>query len=104
MNSSIASNTSEYEIIEISSSIGTKQIRLKNNSNDEIVNQWTFQWEKFKQNNKVWTFAYSQIKTPENVCEAARAWGGETILVSRSESYIRETLKLCGELISIVKN
>lgn len=88
---------------EVAESLGSKNIRLKYNSNDFIVNQWSFQWTKFNGPDGLWSFAYSQIKSPSDVCIAANQWGGGVTLLTQSEHVRSDVLAECGELIAEVR-
>lgn len=100
----LESNSSPEIIKEISAAIGTKQIRLEYDNHDFIVNQWAFQWNKYDANKKVWSFAYSQISNPHDVCMAANAWGGQVTLLTTSPQIETQVLSLCGKSIAEVRN
>ena len=92
----------DQTIPEIASSLGKKYIRLGYDGNDFITNQWVFQWEKYKNESPIWSYAYSTIQSPDDVCSAAGTWGGGVTLFTRDESVLIETLEKCGPLISEV--
>lgn len=86
---------------EIANSIGSKEIRLKYNSNDYLVNQWVFQWEKFKSKYQIWPYAYSLVNTPKDVCDIASIWGKDTRLLSNDSKIIEEVAQTCGQELII---
>lgn len=88
------------ELEEISSALNMKQVRLAYGDNDFIVNQWVFQWLKFKNQPPVWTYAYSLIKSPHDVCSLASAWGGEVTLLTRDDEVMKQARQECGQLLA----
>lgn len=94
--------TNSKTIDEIASSIGTKQVRFDFNSNDFLVNQWTFQWKKFDVNKNVWPYAYSQILSIDDVCDVAEDWEGGVTLLTKSKGIKNQVLNICGSYITSV--
>lgn len=88
----------------IEQALGNKEIRLQYDSNDYIVNQWVFQWKKYSSDTKIWTYAYSLIQAPEDVCSAAAEWGGNVSLLTKSETVEKAVLSQCSDLISTIVN
>lgn len=87
----------------IAETVGTKTIRLNYDTNDFIVNQWAFQWASHHNGtDSIWSFAYSLIKSPADVCAAAKTWDGGVTLLTKSQSDRDAVLAQCGELISEV--
>lgn len=84
--------------------VGERSIRLEYDENDFLVNQWVFQWASAHNgSDSIWSFAYSQIKTPEDVCAAAASFGGEVTLLTRSQDIESAVMQNCGDLISGVR-
>lgn len=90
-------------IEEIADSIGTKQVRFDFNENDFLVNQWTFQWNKFDVNKSVWSYAYSQIHSVEDVCDVSEDWKGGVTFLTKSEAAKNQVVDLCGSFIVSVQ-
>lgn len=98
-----AENT-ENVVDAVADSVGKKVIRLQYDQNDFISNQWAFQWaSKHDGKDNLWSYAYSQIKNPKDVCSAAKDWGGNVTLLSKSYEIRSQVRELCGELILDMK-
>lgn len=95
---------SDAAVDPIANVIGERSIRLDYDENDFLVNQWAFQWASAHNgSDSIWSFAYSLIKTPEDVCAAAASFGGEVTLLTRSRDIEDEVMRDCGDLFSDVR-
>lgn len=93
-------NDTSGELNEISDALNHKQVRLEYGENDFIVNQWVFQWLKFKNQPPVWSYAYSPITTPRDVCSLASAWGGQVTLLTQNDEIRVLANQQCGQLLT----
>ena len=96
-------DTNSKTINEIAASIGTKQVRFDFNGNDFLVNQWTFQWNKYNENKYVWPYAYSQILSVQDVCDVADDWKGGVTFLTKSQEAKKQVIDLCGSSIVSVQ-
>ncbi len=102
----VAKNEAPHDntILELSKVAGSRTIFLEYSEDpldDLFMNQWLFQLTVILETDQPRGYAYRVVDTPELVCEAAEAWGGDVTVVTASPEAAAATMKTCPNTVVV---